>query len=50
MFDLIDLVLLSSRLLKEKGREQFWQKKLAICVVQGKTFKMRKMERDFHPF
>jgi hypothetical protein len=25
-----------SRLLKEKGRERFWQKR-AICVVQGKT-------------
>jgi hypothetical protein len=32
------------RLLKEKGREQFWPKR-TICVVQGKTLKMRKTDR-----
>jgi hypothetical protein len=27
-----------SRLLKEKGREQFWQKRaICVCVLQGKT-------------
>jgi hypothetical protein len=28
-----------SRLLKEKGREQFWREKRAICIVLGKTRK-----------
>jgi hypothetical protein len=36
---------ISKGLLKEKVSEQFWRKKMAICVVQGKTLKMTKTDR-----
>jgi hypothetical protein len=37
--------------IKEKGREQFWPPKRAIYIIQGKTSKIRRVNKMFfHKF